>query len=106
MQVHEWSYSSKFRVPICFHTVRLDDAWWNDPHAKTLPSVHASFKDVHKNQPEGWVTSVNASFPGPTRKDGFVPVISYKLQPQVSLTSIYKSSSLRDISGVGKRARQ
>ena len=65
------------------YAVRLDEEWWNDPKAKTMPAVHKSFRDVNKRKPEGWETSVNASFPGPTRKDGFVPVISYALQPQV-----------------------
>ncbi|KAH9912243.1 glycoside hydrolase family 43 protein [Epithele typhae] len=46
------------------YAVRLDDAWWHDPHARTPPPV-------------------NASLPGPTRKDGWVPVIAYATQPQV-----------------------
>ena len=37
---------------------------------------------MHRNEPADWQTSVNASFPGPTRKDGWVAVISYALQPQ------------------------
>lgn len=65
------------------YTVRLDDAWWHDQEAKTLPTVHESFRDVHANKPDDWVTSVNETYPGPTRKDGWVPVISAKLQPQV-----------------------
>ncbi|KAM5532195.1 hypothetical protein V8D89_014151 [Ganoderma adspersum] len=81
-----WVWSDEFGKYIeesNIYTVRLDDAWWHDPHAKTLPAVHKSFRDVHRGAPADWQTSVNASFPGPTRKDGWVPVISYKLQPQV-----------------------
>ncbi|TBU47364.1 glycoside hydrolase family 43 protein [Dichomitus squalens] len=80
-----WVWSDEFGKYIeesNIYAVRLDNAWWNDPHAKTLPSVHSSFKDVHKGEPKDWQTSVNSSFPGPTRKDGWVAVISYALQPQ------------------------
>ncbi|TFY61438.1 hypothetical protein EVJ58_g4511 [Rhodofomes roseus] len=80
-----WVWSDEFDRYIeesNIYAVRLDDKWWHDPHARTLPAVHESFRDVHKGQPEGWVDSVNSSYPGPTRKDGSVPVISYKLQPQ------------------------
>lgn len=81
-----WVWSDEFGKYIeesNIYAVRLDDKWWNDPQAKTLPAVHKDFKDMNKGKPAGWETSVNASFPGPTRKDGFVPIISYKLQPQV-----------------------
>lgn len=84
-----WVWSDEFGKYIeesNIYAVRLDDAWWRDPHARTLPAVHADFRDVHKGKPEGWVTSVNASLPGPTRRDGFVPIVSYKLQPQVGLS--------------------
>ncbi|TFK93542.1 glycoside hydrolase family 43 protein [Polyporus arcularius HHB13444] len=80
-----WVWSDEFGKYIeesNIYAVRLDDAWWNDPHAKTLPVVHKRFRDVHKNEPKGWQTSVNESFPGPTRKDGWVAVVSYALQPQ------------------------
>jgi hypothetical protein len=88
-------------------TVLLDDAWFNDPHAKTVPSVHASFRDVHQGQPLSWMTSVNASFPGPTRRDGFVPVISYNLQPQVgSLLGPHLIFTHSRIPGLGERACQ
>ena len=81
-----WVWSDEFGKYIeesNIYAVRLDDAWWHDPHARTLPAVHRSFRDVHRNEPADWQTSVNASFPGPTRKDGWVAVISYALQPQV-----------------------
>jgi hypothetical protein len=67
------------------YAVRLDDAWWHDPEAKILPAVHGSFRNIHQGKPEDWVISVNETFPGPTRKDGWVSIISAKLQPQVSL---------------------
>ncbi|KZV86105.1 glycoside hydrolase family 43 protein [Exidia glandulosa HHB12029] len=81
-----WVWSAEFARYVeesNIYAVRLDDAWWRDPHARTMPAVHASFRDAHKGEPKDWQTSVNASFPGPTRKDGWVPVISYKLGPQV-----------------------
>ncbi|KAL1704349.1 glycoside hydrolase family 43 protein [Schizophyllum commune] len=65
------------------YAVRLDEGWWNDSEARTMPMVHESFRDVHAGKPEGWVQSVNETYPGPTRRDGWVPVISSKLQPQV-----------------------
>jgi hypothetical protein len=67
------------------YVVRLSTEWWSDPHAQTLPGVHPSFRDVYKGQPANWSTSVNSSFPGPERKDGWVAVISNALQPQVGL---------------------
>lgn len=88
-----WVWSDEFGKYIeesNIYTVRLDDTWWHDPHAKTLPAVHKSFRDVHKGEPKNWQTSVNASFPGPIRRDGWVPVISYKLQPQVRARSASK----------------
>ncbi|KZV61333.1 glycoside hydrolase family 43 protein [Peniophora sp. CONT] len=81
-----WIWSDEFERYIeesNIYAVRLDDAWWNDKEAKTMPAVHKSFRDVNKGKPNDWVNSVNSSFPGPTRKDGFVPIISYALQPQV-----------------------
>ena len=88
-----WVWSDEFERYIeesNIYAVRLDDKWWHDPDAKTLPAVHESYRDVYKDQPEGWVDSVNDTYPGPTRKDGFVPVISYKLQPQVSTEHNYQ----------------
>lgn len=82
-----WVWSDEFDRYIeesNIYAVRLDDAWWNDPEAQTLPAVHESYRDVYQGQPAGWVDSVNDTYPGPTRKDGFIPIISYKLQPQVS----------------------
>lgn len=79
-----WVWSDEFGKYIeesNIYAVRLDDAWWKDPQARTLPAVHKSFRDTHNNT-KGWENSVNASFPGPTRKDGWVPIISYALQPQ------------------------
>ncbi|KAH7106310.1 glycoside hydrolase family 43 protein [Auriculariales sp. MPI-PUGE-AT-0066] len=79
-----WDYQySRYIEESNIYGVRLDAAWWNDPSAKIMPVVHKSFRDTHKGQPANWETSVNASFPGPTRKDGWTAVISYKMQPQV-----------------------
>ena len=79
-----WDYQyNRYIEESNIYAVRLDTAWWNDPQAKTLPAVHKSFRDTHKGKPSNWQTSVNSSFPGPTRKDGWVSIISYKLQPQV-----------------------
>jgi hypothetical protein len=81
-----WVWSDEFDKYIeesNIYAVQLDDTWWNDIHAKTLPTVHASFRNIHKGEPEGWVINLNASYTGPTRKDGWVAIISYKLQPQV-----------------------
>ena len=80
-----WVWSAEFGKYVeesSIYAVRLDDAWWRDPAARTLPAVHPAFRDAHRGTPRGWVTSVNASFPGPTRKDGWVSVIAYALQPQ------------------------
>ena len=109
-----WVWSDEFGKYIeesNIYTVRLDDAWWHDPHAKTLPAVHKTFHDVHRGAPADWQTSVNASFPGPTRKDGWVPVISYKLQPQVRACEAPWRRTYRTLiliavhKGLGKRTR-
>ncbi|KAF5387287.1 hypothetical protein D9757_006868 [Collybiopsis confluens] len=64
--------------------VRLDEAWWNDPEAKTIPTVHPDFRDVNKGKLANWTSAVNGSFPaGPERMDGWVSVISRSLQPQI-----------------------
>ncbi|TRM68440.1 glycoside hydrolase family 43 protein [Schizophyllum amplum] len=65
------------------YAVQLDEAWWHDPDATTMPAVHQNFRDVYQGMPEDWVSSVNDSYPGPTRKDGWVAIVSSKLQPQV-----------------------
>ncbi|KAI1797572.1 glycoside hydrolase family 43 protein [Ganoderma leucocontextum] len=65
-----WVWSDefdKYTEESNIYIVRLDDAWWHDPHAKTLPAVHKSFRDVHKNEPKDCKTSINSSFPGPAR---------------------------------------
>ncbi|KAI0757318.1 glycoside hydrolase family 43 protein [Daedaleopsis nitida] len=79
-----WVWSDEFGKYIeesNIYAVRLDEGWWHDPKARTLPAVHNSYRDAHKST-KGWETSVNASYPGPTRKDGWVAIISYALQPQ------------------------
>jgi hypothetical protein len=101
-----WSNEfSKYIEESNIYAVRLDDAWWNDPHAKTMPSVHHSFRDTHKNEPKGWSGSVNSSFPGPTRKDGFIPIVSYKLQPQVSTKIPVVTIITHHFLGMGERSR-
>ncbi|KAH8928484.1 glycoside hydrolase family 43 protein [Atractiella rhizophila] len=63
--------------------VQLERDWWDDPSAKTLPRVHSKYRDANKGKTANWTTSVNASFEGPTRMDGWVSVISRTLQPQI-----------------------
>ncbi|KAJ8077412.1 hypothetical protein PM082_001842 [Marasmius tenuissimus] len=65
------------------YVVKLDEKWWWDPEARTLPRVHQEFRDLNDGKAEGWVKDVNASFPGPERKDGWVSIISRSLQPQI-----------------------
>ncbi|KAL0574912.1 hypothetical protein V5O48_007056 [Marasmius crinis-equi] len=65
------------------YVVRLDDDWWWDTEAQTLPRVHQEFRDVNQGKLENWVKDFNASVPGPERKDGWVSIISRSLQPQI-----------------------
>ncbi|KAH9919536.1 glycosyl hydrolase [Fomitopsis serialis] len=60
-----------------------DGSIWLSSRAmpKTLPVVHESYRTCTRAS-RGMGRLSQLELPGPTRKDGFVPVISYKLQPQ------------------------
>ncbi|KAF9262692.1 glycoside hydrolase family 43 protein [Marasmius fiardii PR-910] len=65
------------------YVVRLDEAWWLDLEAKTMPGVHSEFRNVNQGKAQDWQRSVNESFPGPDRMDGWISIISRSLQPQI-----------------------
>ncbi len=54
------------------YAVELTTDWWNDPEGKTMPTVTDEYinTNIDEDDPEG------------TRKDGFVPVISYAGEKQ------------------------
>lgn len=54
------------------YCVELTTDWWNDPLAQTVPTVTAEYKNANLSpeDAEG------------VRKDGFVPVINYAMEPQ------------------------
>ena len=52
------------------YVVELDPAWWSDPDGATMPTVLPTYIDANN---DGSTTR---------RRDGFVPVLDYKSQPQ------------------------
>ena len=83
-----WIWDDKYEKYVeesNIYVVKLDTEWWWDPEARTMPRVHQEFRDLNVGKPEGWVKDVNASLPGPERKDGWISIISRSLQPQVSV---------------------
>ncbi|KAG7091282.1 hypothetical protein E1B28_010330 [Marasmius oreades] len=65
------------------YVVRLDEAWWWDGEAKTMPGVHSEFRNVNQGKVQNWQSRVNESFPGPDRMDGWISIISRSLQAQI-----------------------
>lgn len=54
------------------YCVELTTDWWNDPEAKTMPTITAEYLNANKA----------ADDPETVRKDGFIPTINYALEPQ------------------------
>ena len=54
------------------YCVELETDWWNDPEAKTVPTVTEEYYNANKS----------ADDPEDVRKDGFVPVINYAMEKQ------------------------
>jgi hypothetical protein len=94
-----WVWDAKYGKYIeesNIYVVRLDDKWWNDAQAKTMPSVHKDFKDVNKGKAANWTQSINDTYAGPTRADGWVSIISRTLHPQ-----IWEDAHVNDYSASG-----
>lgn len=67
--------------------VELDRAWWDDPHATTMPQIVASQMDINaRNAPKPPCNPARYNGTGevghPLRKDGWKTIISYGADPQ------------------------
>lgn len=66
---------------------QLQNSWWNDPEAKTMPEIVSDQKDKYKSQAKPLPANISAynatgEIGKPPRMDGWKTLISYGADPQ------------------------